>query len=220
MLPRGVCRVDFSKNRIVPKSLVTLAGQGMGVTIVLIDDQNGNTDGIGNTTGGGNRFAPLDHFTLRGMTVQGRADTIHTPGGQVIRLSGTNLLIERVESRYSRNIGMVISNADNATVHDCRVFRSMADGIAVWDTSNAIITGNVIRRAMTKGIPVEAMGNAPQGSTVPIAVRTCTPSRRAAPGLLPQTSPRRHCPPVAAWSSHSRGKAAPMRSPPLSRRAR
>lgn len=178
MLPRGTCRVDLSHGRIIPLSNVTLAGQGIGVTTVLIDDSQGGTDGIGNRNGGAT-FTALDHFTLRDLTVKGMADTIHTTGAQVIRLSGTNITIERVESRYSRNFGMVVVSSDNVAVRDCQVFRSIGDGIAVWSTPNAIIAGNRIEGANDDAISAHSNDTdpAPVRSGLIIADNTITESQ-------------------------------------------
>lgn len=41
VLPRGVCRIAVSAGYVMPKSNVTLAGQGMGITTILIDDSAG-----------------------------------------------------------------------------------------------------------------------------------------------------------------------------------
>jgi polygalacturonase len=178
MLPRGVCRVDLSAGRIVAKSNVTLTGQGIGVSTILVDDTSGGTDAISNSNGG-STFTPLDHFALRDLTVQGLADTIHTSGGQLIRLSGTNLVIERVESRYSRNFGMVIVGSDNVAVRDCVIYRTIGDGIAVWSTPNAIITGNRITGSNDDAISAHSSNNdaAPVRSGIIIANNTITESQ-------------------------------------------
>lgn len=132
------------KNPIVLKSNVTIVGQGIGATVIFVDDSSGGTDYISNSPGG-NVWPPLTNVTLTNFTICGRGETVHTSGGQVIRIRYCeNVRIIGIESRYSRNFGMVVTDSDQVTVAHCKVYRTNGDGIAVWSSTNVVIQGNIL----------------------------------------------------------------------------
>lgn len=142
--------------RILPKSNVLLRGAGRGLSVLFMDDSAGGTDMIGNTNNSGG-WLPLDNFHMRDLTLLGRGDVDRTMGGQILALGGgTNITLDNVESIYSRNMGMVIAYCDQVTVKGCRVFRSMADGIAVWACPNVTITDNEITGANDDAISAQS----------------------------------------------------------------
>ncbi len=159
LLPAGVCRIDVAAGFVKPQSNVVLAGQGMGITTVLADDsaKAGGT-AIANWENG--RMTAMDHFTLRDMTLQGLADHLHSFGADGVRIEGRVLVIERVESRYSRAFGLAILGGSDVVIRDSVVFRSFADGIVVWNTSNAQITGNRVVQAHDNAISAHSTDGA------------------------------------------------------------
>ena len=180
--PPGTYRLDVSFALLRPRSNVTVRGAGRGRTVIVIDDAIGaiNGDGISNAViGGGGSFLPLSDFHVRDLTLRGRADVARTVGAQMMRLSGTNLSVENCEFIYSRNMGMVIVNSDQVAVRNCRVYRTVADGIAVWDSSNVIIEGNEIVGANDDAISAHAasVATVPVRSGIVIANNTITESQ-------------------------------------------
>jgi hypothetical protein len=139
-IPPGVWRIT---SQVFPKSNVTLRGAGRGVTTLLLDDALSNADVISNATGP-TTFTALTNFHVRSLTLKGIGDTVHTQAAQAFRVSGTNLSLDDCELAYSRNMACIFTNSDLVTVRNCYVHHCVADGIAVWDTPNAIIAGNTI----------------------------------------------------------------------------
>ena len=163
-LPPGICRVDTAAGHVMPRSGVTLRGQGRGRTVILADDARG----IGGTGGGGAAitnavrpgtpgavavptggvFAPLADFHLRELTVKGLADGAADPPGAPPRAHLVNLVsvadvtVRDCEFLSSRFISLAISHGRGVSVQDNRVDRSARDSIALWDVSDAIVTGN------------------------------------------------------------------------------
>ena len=181
-LPPGTYRIDASVALLRPRTGVVLRGAGRGRTVLFIDDSINaiNGDGITNAVvGGDGSFLPLSDFHMRDLTVRGRADIARTAGCQMVRLFGTNLSIENCEFMYSRNMGLVISNSDQVTVRNCRVYRTIADGIAVWDSGNVIIEGNEIIGANDDAISAHAgtLTAPPLRSGIVIANNTITESQ-------------------------------------------
>ena len=179
-LPAGTYRIDASFALLRPRSNVVMRGAGRGRSVILVDDSIGAIGGdcITNVLAGGS-WLPLSDFHMRDLTVRGRADINREVGAQMIRLFGTNLSIENCEFMYSRNMGLVISNSDQVTVRNCRVFRTVADGIAVWDSSNVIIEGNEVIGANDDAISAHCatLGTAPLRSGIVIANNTITESQ-------------------------------------------
>ncbi len=179
-LPPGTYRLDTSVSLLRPRSGVVVRGAGRGRSVILVDNSINaiNGDGISNSLWPSG-FLPLSDFHMRDLTVRGRADIARTAGAQVMRLFGTNISIENCEFMYSRNMGMVISDSDQVVVRNCRVWRTVADGIAVWDSSNVIIEGNEIVEANDDAISAHS-GNerpAPVRSGIVIANNTITSSQ-------------------------------------------
>jgi polygalacturonase len=117
-----------------------------------------------------------------------RADIDNDVGAQMVRLFGTNISVEDCEFIHSRNMGLVISNSDQVTVRNCRVYRTVADGIAVWDSSNVVIEGNVVVGANDDAISAHcaSLGAAPLRSGIVIANNVIAESQGIAvlsPGL-------------------------------------
>jgi len=181
-LPPGTYRIDTSVALLRPRTGVVVRGSGRGRTVLFIDDTINaiNGDAITNAVvGGGGSFLPLSDFHMHDLTVRGRADTVRTAGCQMVRLFGTNLTVENCEFMHSRNMGLVIANSDQVTVRNCRVYRTIADGIAVWDSSNVIIEGNEIIGANDDAISAHAgtLTAAPLRSGIVIANNTITESQ-------------------------------------------
>ena len=155
-LPPGTYRLDTSVALLRPMSNVVLRGSGRGRTVIVIDDAINaiNGDGVSNSIPGTGNFYPLSDFHMRDLTLRGRADVARTTGAQMMRIVGNNLSIENCEFNYSRYMGMVIAGGRDVTVRNCRVFRSVADGIAVWDTDNVVIEGNQVIGANDDAISV------------------------------------------------------------------
>jgi hypothetical protein len=166
-LPLGVCRVDLSAGRILPASRVTLRGQGRGRTVVLADDTRGNsgtwsgrgaisngvppgTPGVVPVPTGGN-YRRLTDFHLRDLTVKGLRDDHAIPAGfqnagfLVNLVSVENVSVRDCEFLDSRAFSLAIAHGSGVSVQDNLVSRSSRDSIAVWDVSDAVITGNHIR---------------------------------------------------------------------------
>ena len=112
--------------------------------MIFIDDAINaiNGDAVSNSIPGSNNFFPLSDFHMRDLTLRGRADVARTVGAQMLRIVGTNMSIENCEFLWSRHMGLVVAGGRDVTVRNCRVWRSVADGIAVWDTDNVVIEGN------------------------------------------------------------------------------
>lgn len=134
---------------IRPKSNVVMRGAGRGVTTLLMDDSVSGLDGLGNNINNTSSYDALDNFHVRDLTLRGRADLSRTGASkaQLVRIKGTNISFENVEFLYSRNMGIVITQSQRVTIRKCRVFRSIADGIAVWDSSDVLISDNDIQQA-------------------------------------------------------------------------
>ena len=166
-LPPGTYRLDTSVALLRPRSGVMVRGAGRGRSVIVIDDSVNaiNGDGISNSVFPAS-WLPLSDFHMRDLTVRGRADVQRTAGAQMMRLFGTNISIENCEFMYSRNMGLVISDSDQVVVRNCRVYRTVADGIAVWDSSNVIIEGNEIIDANDDAISTHS------GNTRPLPVRS------------------------------------------------
>ncbi len=179
-LPPGTYRIDASFALLRPRSNVVLRGSGRGRSVLLVDDSIGAIGGdcITNALVGGS-WLPLSDFHMRDLTVRGRADIDSDVGAQMIRLFGTNISVENCEFMYSRNMGLVISNSDQVTVRNCRVYRTVADGIAVWDSGNVIIEGNEVVAANDDAISAHcaSLGTAPLRSGIIIANNTITESQ-------------------------------------------
>jgi hypothetical protein len=152
----GKCYInEQAGERIFPMSNVTLKGMGRGVTTIQCNDVTGGTDCIANEPSN-NVFTTISNFTMKDFTILGYALTNPTTGGMLIRIgSVTDILIDNVESDYSRNMGMIISG-NRVVVTNSRIFRSSADGIAVWDASDALISNNVINGANDDAISVHS----------------------------------------------------------------
>ena len=180
-LPAGTYRLDVSTSLLVPRSNVVLRGAGRGRTVLLIDDAINaiGGDGITNAVTGGAGWLPLDDFHMRDLTVRGRADVAPSAGAQLLRLSGTNLSIHDCEFIHSRNMGLSIIKSDQVSVRGCRVYRTVADGIAVWDSGNVVIAENEIIGANDDAISAHASstGAAPLRSGLVIANNTITESQ-------------------------------------------
>ena len=180
-LPAGTYRLDVSVALLRPRSNVVLRGAGRGRTVLLIDDAINaiGGDGITNSVTGTSGWLPLNDFHMRDLTVRGRADVAPSAGAQMLRMSGTNLSVHDCEFIYSRGMGMVIQNSDQVSVRGCRVFRTVADGIAVWDSGNVVIADNEVIGANDDAISAHAnsTGTAPLRSGLVIANNTITESQ-------------------------------------------
>lgn len=151
-LPAGTYKIlqAGAVGAIRPKSNVTLVGAGMGRTSIFCDDVNGGgggTDCLGNNINNGPTYDPLVNFHVRDLTIRGMADTKPTTAAQLVRIKGDDLSFERVEFTYSRNMGCVITQSNRVLVRGCKVFRTLADGIYVSDSSAVLIQGNEITQA-------------------------------------------------------------------------
>lgn len=179
-LPAGTYRLNRATGRIDPRSGVTIRGAGMGRTILLCDDSQNAAEIIGNATGSGQTFNPVSDFHIRDLTLQGRGDVDRTQGAQVLRIGrATNCSVENVEVRDTRFMGMVFEQCDDIRIRGCRVYRTNRDGIAVWDTSNVIITDNTIVGANDDAISVHVSDGvaSPVRSGVIIANNNITESQ-------------------------------------------
>lgn len=164
-IPPGTYRISMTglTGAIRPKSNVYLVGAGRGLTTLLIDDSGGGTDGLGNNINNGSTYDALDNFHVRGITFRGRADISRTgsPKAQLIRIKGRNLSFEDCEFIYSRNMGIVITQSQRVTIRKCRVFRTISDGIAVWDSSDVLISDNDITQANDDAISAHTNDSLP-----------------------------------------------------------
>ncbi|MCC6717375.1 MAG: right-handed parallel beta-helix repeat-containing protein [Acetobacteraceae bacterium] len=178
--PPGTYRIDASVQLLRPRSKVVLRGAGRGRSVLFVDDAINAIAGdcITNALEGGG-WLPLDDFHMRDLTVRGRADVARSAGAQMVRLFGTNLSVHDCEFMYSRNMGLVISNSDQVSVRGCRVYRTVADGIAVWDSSNVVIDGNEVIGANDDAISAHASSvhPAPLRSGIVIANNIITESQ-------------------------------------------
>ncbi|MFN0184928.1 MAG: right-handed parallel beta-helix repeat-containing protein, partial [Aquabacterium sp.] len=180
-LPPGTYRLDVSVALLIPRSNVVLRGAGRGRTVLFIDDAINaiGGDGISNAITGTAGWLPLNDFHLRDLTIRGRADVAPSAGAQMLRMSGTNLSVHDCEFMHSRGMGMVILYSDQVSVRGCRVYRTVADGIGVWDSGNVVIAENVIVGANDDAISAHAdsFGAAPLRSGVVIANNTISESQ-------------------------------------------
>ena len=81
-------------------------------------------------------------YAIFGGTLKGMADSTPTEGAHNISIyNADNVVLDGVTSRYSRKFGFAIINCKRAVVRGCTMYRSVADGIAVWDTPEFQITG-------------------------------------------------------------------------------
>jgi hypothetical protein len=182
-LPAGTYRMNMAGNaHLFVRSNVTICGAGMGKTTILIDDTLGGSDAITNRIGptyNAASFYALTNFTMSNLTVKGMGETIHTTGTQMVQVSGTKLTFDNVEFRYSRNFGLVVVYSDEVIVRSCKVYRTNADGIAVWETANAIITDNEIINANDDAISCHSADDAavPVRSGLIITNNTITESQ-------------------------------------------
>lgn len=162
--PAGVYRVG--KNGAVgilrPKSNTVWEGAGKGLTVLYFDDSIGGTDMVGNNISNGLTYDALTNWTMRGITLRGRGATVKTQTVQLMRVAGSEIVVEDCSSEYSRNMGMVIINSTDVTVRRCRIYRPMADGIAVWDSSGVTITDNECVQCNDDAISVHSSDNAPE----------------------------------------------------------
>ncbi len=180
-LPPGTYRLDTSVALLRPLSNVVLRGSGRGRTVIFIDDTINaiNGDAVSNSIPGSNNFYPLSDFHMRDLTLRGRADVARSTGAQMLRIVGNNMSIEDCEFIYSRHMGLVVAGGRDVTVRNCRVFRSVADGIAVWDTDNVVIEGNQVIGANDDAISAhcESSGAAPLRAGLVIANNTIIESQ-------------------------------------------
>ncbi len=164
-LPAGRYVLTRATGRLDPASHVTLRGAGMGRTVIVCDDTGNVADCIGNATGTGATFNPVEDFHLRDLTIEGRGEADRTIGSQTLRIGRcTQCSVEGVEVRNSRFMGLVFHESDGVTIRGNRVYRSNRDGIAVWDTSNAIIADNTIVGANDDAISAHVS----EGVAVPV----------------------------------------------------
>lgn len=142
--PPGTYRVGQSGavGILRPKSNTVWQGAGRGLTVLYFDDSLGGTDMVGNNINNGATYDALTNWTMRGITMRGRGATVKTQTVQLMRVAGSQILVEDCGSEYSRNMGMVITNSTDVTVRRCRIYRTMADGIAVWDSAGVTIVDN------------------------------------------------------------------------------
>ncbi len=168
LLPGGRCRIDLSVGAIVPRSGVTLRGEGQGATILVIDDlrgaagTGGGIAGITNAIGGG-RFAPIRDFHLRELTLQGlrTAANARQNGAFLVNINGfEDVSVQDVALLDSRGFSLGLFRGRNAVVRGVRVARSLGDSIAVWDVADALITGNRVEMSGDDSISLHSNDNA------------------------------------------------------------
>lgn len=149
--PAGTYRIGGSPStNILPVSNATLEGDGVGKTIFLCDDALGTGPGCVVTTG----TARVDNFTFRKISVRGTVLT-NPSGINNITLFGvspipqgganfscSNIVIEDSEFGEGRYFGAVMKSCDGVYFRNNHVYKMARDGVDVWGTSNAIITGN------------------------------------------------------------------------------
>jgi hypothetical protein len=143
--PDGVYRVIVTSGaHITPKSHVTLLGLGRGQSTILVDDSMGaGSSGIANFVSGS--FTALSDFHIKSLTVKGMRETIATTGVHLINIqNGDDISVEDCELTQSRLFGVVISKSNHVAVTGNRVYHTNADGIAVWDDSDVLVSDNDI----------------------------------------------------------------------------
>lgn len=162
-----------------PKSRTVWTGAGRGLSVILYDDTASGTDCIGNNIAYGSTYDALSNWTMRDLTMRGYAATHRTLAGQLLRVRGDDILIENCTFEYSRNMGLVLTGCRNAVVRGCRVFRSIVDGIAVWDSSDVLIEGNDCIQCNDDAISAHSddLSAAPVRSGVTIANNRITESQ-------------------------------------------
>lgn len=162
VFPPGTYRVG--KNGAVgilrPKSNTVWQGAGKGLSVLYFDDSIGGTDMVGNNINNGTTYDALTNWTMRDLTLRGRGATVKTQTVQLMRVSGSQITVEDCSSEYSRNMGMVVINSTDVTIRRCRIYRSMADGIAAWDCAGVTITDNECVQCNDDSISVHSSDNA------------------------------------------------------------
>ena len=150
-IPAGTYRVTGANPMVLRPNVAIYMDRR--VTLICDSSASGSADVITNFGQGG-------HYAIHGGTVQGLAETMPTPGTHNLTIYyADSVLLDGVQTRYSRKFGFAIINCGQATVRGCNVYRTLADGIAVWDTPNHEITGNIIQGANDDAISAHCNDN-------------------------------------------------------------
>ncbi len=182
----SMCRVDSSTGSVQAMSHVTLMGPGRGRGGLVIDDSvSPSNNGIVYT-----QTSSLVDFHIRSMTISGMRASIAKIGVQLVDLDlsvhgphgavgGDDLSVEDSDLVESRYMGMAILNAKHVIVRGNRVYHTNADGIAVWDSSDVLITNNIIEGANDDAISAHSQDatSAPVRSGITITDNIITESQ-------------------------------------------
>lgn len=126
--------------QIVPKSNVRVCGSGMGVTVLKMDDSVGSNYGI--HWDGSEQGALLENWSFENLTFEGGwiVSSAQSENLPPLRIEGfTNGRLINVESRYSRQYGVVAREGDRLDVEGCWVHHCVRDGINAWNTYRVIV---------------------------------------------------------------------------------
>ena len=140
-IPAGTYYINLSNSAIKPSSNVTIRGAGRGATVLTCDDTNTSPAAACIY----NPSTAISEFHIRDLTLQGKANVAFTIGSHgVLVYHCTNCSAENIEVQYGRGMAISFRHSDQVTVTHCHILDNDSDGIAVWNTPNAVITDNTI----------------------------------------------------------------------------
>lgn len=144
---------------IAPLDNQVFQGEGMGVTIFEQSASHRVFERATKTPRSG--FGEFRDFTMLGLW-----DSNRTMGVDADRHTSINsyerVLFDNVESRYSRQMGIVVGYCDEVVVRNCRIRYCARDGINLSNCNRVVVTGNHIRGCSDDAIAVHtnyASGN-------------------------------------------------------------
>lgn len=151
--PPGLYRV------ISPGVLITSSaffeGAGHDVSVIFKDEGPGDFIGPIHNQATWPAYHPIEHISLRNLGFLGTGETDRTAStSSMLRLSAANVLVAHCSSSYARGGGFWIEQSSRVIFTDNRVYRSLADGIAVWSSHQVIIANNTVEGSNDDAISI------------------------------------------------------------------
>ena len=145
-LPAGTYLVNLANNGVRLLSNVDVGGDVNGGTTIICDDIAGHSMQCLDSYTNGPIYTENQNITVHDLTLRGTTD-INPTGSKAENLQiydTANVDVYRVRSYYSGIFGIDVKYSMPVSVHDNTVEYSNADGIAVWSSPEATISGNHI----------------------------------------------------------------------------
>lgn len=151
--PPGTYRV--TSPGVIVKSSVYFEGAGYEISIVYKDETSADFKGALHNADTFPDYFAVDHLSIRNLGFLGTGETQRTSStSALVQVSADDVTVSGCSFNYARSAGLFIEQSRRAVVTDNRVYRSLADGIAVWSASEVIIAGNVVTGSNDDAISV------------------------------------------------------------------